>query len=360
MKILQHISAGAFSLLFAAACNDGIDPISHVEPGADESAPVVSITYPTVSKIIIPFTDVSAPMNFEFDVQDDIEIQTVTIALDGMELNTYNDFKDYRRTVNSYLYDQLPVGDHTVQVTATDISGKSTTQTFSFLLSNVYEAKYEGEIFYMPFEGDIYMDLINKEYATKVGTPQFGIGKLGKGYAGAANAYLSYPTAMLQLGNEFSAALWYNTNASPDRSGILTISAPHPDNPALNNLKYGLRFFREGSATNQTFALHVGHGTDGSWFNGGPAASINPQTTDWIHLAFSISETKAVVYINGEVVSEGAFTGIDWTGCDILSIASGAPRFIEWSHLSDQSNIDELRIFNKALTKEEIMAVMED
>lgn len=36
------------------------------------------------------------------------------------------------------------------------------------------------------------------------------------------------------------------------------------------------------------------------------------------------------MYFDGEIVAEGEFSGIDWTGCDILSIASGAPRFTEW------------------------------
>ena len=126
-----------------------------------------------------------------------------------------------------------------------------------------------------------------------------------------------------------------------------------------NNRKSGFRFFREGSATNQTFKLNVGNGTADSWFDGGAAASVNPaNTTGWISLAFTISPTRCAVYINGQVVKEGDFTGVDWTGCDILSIASGAPRFTEWGHKSDLSRIDELRLFNKALTKEEINTIV--
>jgi hypothetical protein len=361
MKIFKHISAGGLFLLLAFACNEGIDPISAVEPGPDEAAPTVAINNPTISKIIIPFTDVSAPMNFEFDVSDDIEIQSITISLDGAELETYDDFKDYRRSVNAFLYEDLPIGDHTVEVRATDVSGKSTSQSFPFLLSNIYEAKYPGEIFYMPFEGDLYLDLLSKSDATKVGTPQFAAGKRGKTYAGASSAYLTYPTANLQLGSEFSATFWYKVNASPDRSGILTIGPPDPDLPATpNNRKNGFRFFREGSGSNQTLKLNVGNGTADSWFDGGATASLNPGTAGWVHVAFTISATKVVVYLNGEEVSQGAFSGVNWTGCDVLSIASGAPRFTEWGHLSDQSLIDELRIYNKALSKEDIKLVMAD
>jgi hypothetical protein len=40
-----------------------------------------------------------------------------------------------------------------------------------------------------------------------------------------------------------------------------------------------------------------------------------------------------------------------------MSIGSGAPRFNEWGHLSDNSLIDELRIYNKALTASMIQSM---
>jgi hypothetical protein len=75
-------------------------------------------------------------------------------------------------------------------------------------------------------------------------------------------------------------------------------------------------------------------------------------------LAFTISPTKAIVYINGTSVKETDITGIDWTGCDILSIMSGVPRFTEWGHKSDLSYLDDLYLFDKTLTQAEIQAIM--
>ena len=347
-------------VFFASACeNDGyIDPITVVDPGPDETAPDVVISNPNLAKIIIPFTETSTDIDFQFEVSDDIEVASIEVDLNGNELASMSDFLDYRRVVRSMPYADLPVGNHTITVTATDLSGKSTTKSFSFEISNIYEALYEGEIFYMPFEAGSYVDLISKTNATPVGTPGFADGKMGKAYSGTDGEYLTFPTTGL-LNNEFSASFWYNLNAAPDRSGILTIGPPDPNLPATpNNRKNGFRLFREGSATNQTIKLNVGNGTADSWFDGGAAASINPNTTDWVHIAFSISDTNVVVYKNGEIVSQGAFTGVDWAGCDILSIASGAPRFTEWNHLSDHSLIDELRIFDKAITQEEVKAMM--
>jgi hypothetical protein len=228
-----------------------------------------------------------------------------------------------------------------------------------------YVPKYDGEIFYMPFEDD-FLEYVTQDEATIVGTPGFGAGKVGKAYSGAADSYLTFPTEDL-TGNQFSAAFWMKIQLSDPaptyghRAGILIMGPPDPDKPDTpNNRKNGFRFFREGSATSQIFKLNSGNGTADVWFDGGAAATVNPTTGSWRHYAFTISGTECVVYIDGEVVKQGAFGGIDWTGCDILSIMSGAPRFLEWNHWSDESLLDELRLFNKALSQAEVQAIIAD
>jgi hypothetical protein len=47
-------------------------------------------------------------------------------------------------------------------------------------------------------------------------------------------------------------------------------------------------------------------------------------------------------------------TPIDWTGCNSLSIGSGMPNFVYWLHFSDLSLYDELHIFKRAITAEEV------
>ena len=358
MKILKHISAGALLALFAFACNEGIDEISYVAPGPDVTAPTIAISYPFEGAKVQVKEDV-APIDIKFEATDDIEIAKVAVLLDGNQVAELSDFKDYRRAVQTYTYESLTNGDHTVTVTVTDLAGKNTSTSVNFEKVPPYQPAFDGETLYMPFDGD-YMDLVQIVNASTVGSPGFNdTGKHGKSYAGAADAYLTFPTAGITT-QEFSAAFWYNLNSAPDRSGILTIGPPDPNLPDTpNNRKSGFRFFREGGPTNQTFKLNVGDGAADSWFDGGAAATLNPATTDWVHLAFTISDSQVVVYINGNVVSQGNFAGVDWTGCDVFSIASGAPRFMEWGHLSDQSLFDELRLFDKALTKEEVVAIME-
>lgn len=359
MKTYIRLIISVLAVLAFHACDqEYIDPVSRVDPGPDQSEPLVEITYPT-GDVIIPFTDTETDLNLEIEVVDDIEIQSIKMTLNGSELTTFNQFKDYRRALESFHIESVPIGNYSLVVTATDLSGKSNTKTLQFEITNKYVPKYAGEIFYMPFE-QLFMELISETNATVVGNPGFTNGKIGKAYDGAADSYLTFNTDFLNLGSNFSAVFWLNVNATPDRAGILVIGPVDEANPtAMNNRKNGFRFFREGSATNQTFKLNVGNGTADTWFDGGAAASLNPNTAGWAHFAFTISNTGCKVYINGQLVKEGDFTGVDWTGCDILSIMSGAPRFTEWGHLSDQSFMDELRLFNKALTQQEIQAIID-
>lgn len=221
------------------------------------------------------------------------------------------------------------------------------------------EGGMPGQTLYLPFDGT-YVDAVSGSEATIVGTPGFaGVSVAGSdAYAGAADAYLTFPAAGL-TSDAFSASFWLNINEVPDRAGILVMGPPDPNLPETpNNRTSGFRFFRENASGMQRFKLNVGNGTADSWFDGGESADVDPTVDQWVHFAFTISNTEAVVYINGAVVSQGAFDGISWEGVDILSIMSGAPRFTEWGHLSDQSYMDELRLFNRVLTLEEVQALM--
>lgn len=222
-----------------------------------------------------------------------------------------------------------------------------------------YKAKYNGEVFYLPFE-DNYAEQFTLVEATMIGTPEFEAGKFGKAYKGATNSYLTFPVK--DLASEFSAVFWYKLNATPDRGGILTISADDPAAAAnaKNNRTKGFRFFREAGNGGQTFKLNVGNGTADTWFDGGATAMLNPATTGagWVFMAFTISNSECAVYINGQTVSKAAFSGVKWDECTIMSIGSGAPYYTGWSHLSDASLIDELRLFNKALTQQEVQTIM--
>ncbi|QDH79697.1 LamG domain-containing protein [Echinicola soli] len=343
------------------ACKDGyIDDIQPAPAGVDKTPPEVTINFPKEEPLTwVP--DEVMSINIDFNVVDDIEIQDIIVTLDGEGIGSYSDFKDYRKTAVKLPYDNITNGTHTLTVTANDISGKTTSSTVEFVKPENYVPLYEGEIFYMPFD-DQYLELVSVSEATAVGDPGFA-GESASGanaYAGATDSYLTFPTTDL-TNDEFSASLWYKVDADPDRAGILVMGPPDEANPdSQNNRTAGFRLFREAAGTNQRIKLNVGNGNGENWFDGGTAADINPGNGEWVHIAISIAATECAVYINGEPVSQGTFPGISWEGCDIMSIGSGAPRFSGWGHLSDNSYIDELRIFNKALSQTEVQTILDN
>ena len=357
MKNVNKYWIGLMGVLIFS-CDDGIDDITKVDPGPDETAPAVTINYPAEGTTIKVLEEVTS-ITMDFAVTDDIEIATVEVWLDGSRIGNFTSFTDYRRFLKDDLvYDSLTDGSHELTVTATDVEGKTTSSSVAFVKEPAYIPVYAGETLYMPFDGD-YTELVSISPATKVGTPGFaGEGFSGtNAYAGAEDSYLTFPGQDLQS-PEFTAVFWYKVNDSPDRAGILVMSPPDEVNPSdPNNRTAGFRFFRESAGGMQRFKLNVGTGDGESWFDGGEAADVAPGS-DWTHMAFTISATQATVYINGEIVSQNTFPGISWNGCDLLSIMSGYPRFVEWDHWSDQSLMDELRLFNRALSQEEIQGII--
>ncbi|MHA7843410.1 MAG: LamG domain-containing protein [Winogradskyella sp.] len=345
-------------LLLFSACDEGIDPITEVDPGPDAGAPIVTIERPVDGfSIQVPDPVTSTPI--EFRAEDDIELASVSVKLDGLEIASYDEFLDYRIFIEEFVYDNITTGDHVLEVSATDLVGNTTVSVSNFSKEPPYTPLYPGETFYMNFDGS-YSELVSVTDADEFGSPGFAPeARVGSGaYAGSPDSYLTFPTDGL-LANEFSASFWLKVNATPDRAGVLVIGPPDENNPdAQNNRTSGFRFFRENAGGMQRFKLNVGRGDGDSWFDGGAAADVDPTVDQWVHFAFTISDSQCVVYKNGEVVSQNSFTGVDWTGCDILSIMSGAPRFTGWNHRSDESYMDELRLFNMALTQEEVIELI--
>jgi hypothetical protein len=348
------------AVFFATGCQNFDEPAFGDYP---LDPPIITLNSPNAGgSTVLRSSDPTAPITLNFQVEDDIEISNITVNVDGIDLTNMSEFTNVKKVLVDDLVYDASTGTHTLTITATDSDDNVVTLSTTFVKEDTppYNPTFAGEIFYMDFEGS-YTDLASNIGATEVGTPGFaGEGRVGSdAYAGATDSYLTFPTNGL-LGSEFSASFWYKVNADPTAAGILVIGPPDDSNPsAPNNRKSGFRFFREGGATNQTFKLNVGNGTADSWFDGGPAATINPaESADWIHFAFTISNTECVVYMNGEVVKQGPFSGVAWDGCDIMSIMSGAPRFTEWGHKSDLSYIDELRLFDVALTQSDVTNII--
>ena len=357
MKVFSKLIILALLVIFNA-CQEGfIDDISSVEPGTDELAPTIKISSPMEGDQLIVPTGAGLPVSLE--AVDDIELESVSFTINGEVLESVNEFKDYRRyaPLNGHILD-LTEGVYALQIDVSDKTGKSvTSETINFTVVEMgdFQPMY-GESFYMSFQNH-FLDHASVEEAKITGSPGFTAdGKVGVAYQGAEGANLSYPVSALFTSTSMSATFWYNI-AQQGRAGILSAS-PTGGN---NNRSAGFRLFREGGDDAQTIKLNVGNGTADQWFDGGAAATVNPQTTEWIHIAVTISDGAAALYIDGEIASEGPLDSpISWDNCEDLYIASGGPYFSGWNHLEDMSQFDELRLYQKALTQDEIKAIIAD
>ena len=345
MKNINKYSLALVALLMLTSCYDGIDPITDVDPGPDAGAPIVDILYPTEGTEVTGL-ELVVPINIEFRVEDDIEVDVIVVNIDGVQIASYDTFLDYRIVNQELTYDSLTSGEHILSVSATDLVGNTTVSTVNFSKAPPYEAVFAGEVFYMPFNGT-YTELLSITDAAEVGTPEFASDAFAgsNAFKASADSYLTFPIDGM-FGSNMSGAFWYKVNGTPDRSGILVVGDDADDR------NQGFRLFREGSATEQRIKLNVGTGTGESWNDGGV---IDVTAGEWVHVAFTISPTETVIYLNGIAVNTGApAAAIDWTGTSEITIGAGGETFSYWNHLSDNSSMDELRLFDITLSQGEV------
>lgn len=361
MKISKTIFICSLLAMFVAGCEQELDPITEVKPGSDFDEPTLVITYPAPGKTVRLTEGDPNTFNVIVETEDDIEIASVNFQIDGQDAGTVTEFKDYRRAVVKFPVNDLADGDHTLNVTVTDKSGKSVaaSRNFKKLTTPPYTAM-EGELLYLPFDGD-FADAISGTEPTIYGGPQTAAGKIGDAYKGNADAYLSFPADEIVKSDNFAVAFWYKLNATPERGGLISLSRPESAPDAQDNRNSGFRMGREPSGANMNIFTNLGY--DPSipagevWLN--PFYAIEPGT-DWIHIAVSVEDTVAITYVNAVEVKRATLEApIDWTGVTTLTIASGMPNWIYWLHESDESLFDEMHFFNRPLTVEEITAFYE-
>ncbi len=65
MKILKNIFVFVAASIFVVACNEGIDSITPMDPGPDQTAPQVTISFP-VEGTQIQLPEVVSSVNIKF------------------------------------------------------------------------------------------------------------------------------------------------------------------------------------------------------------------------------------------------------------------------------------------------------
>jgi len=192
----------------------------------------------------------------------------------------------------------------------------------------------------------------NGHDGTLLGNPEWVIGPPGFGGALAfhPDKCIGVDTGIYDPTNgtgQFTVALWAFWDGTGTFQHFLTKSAGWGEDTMM------FQFELWGAHTNATYTDRVGV----SYIPESVPFSIMPKN-EWVHLALTFDGTNAVIYLNG-VDEEGpkAFSiGPDVEAQVEIGYNSNRP---EISERTFHGSLDEVRIYDKALTADEIQVVMQ-
>lgn len=156
-------------------------------------------------------------------------------------------------------------------------------------------------------------------------------------YFNGTNAWIEVPNSpsLMSPTNGLTMAGWIKTEI-PVADFICKINGP-----SMNSYQY-----RAGITTsNNTYFM----GFNGQTYTSG--SSIPIPTNDWFHFAVTFNGQKIRFYINGQLSSEVNQTGTIIPNDQRLEIGRDAHGPIEWV----KGWLDEIRVYNRALSAEEIL-----
>jgi len=193
--------------------------------------------------------------------------------------------------------------------------------------------------------GDIAYDSSGNGNNGTINGAKWDAGKYGNALLfNAQDNYVEVPTSdSLEITPNVTIAAWINWIDAGDT--WLAIMANGQQNGPWEN--YGLFVNRDGRYLYFTLSLDGGHVTQSA-----PNNVIEPD--EWLHACGTWDGSTARIYVNGEMVFEQAQTG--------ELVPPGLPLRI--GHRNGSAHyfsgiIDEVRIYNHALTEVEILAAME-
>ncbi|MGJ3234023.1 LamG-like jellyroll fold domain-containing protein [Marivirga sp.] len=361
------------------ACQDGyIDDISEVDPGSDQENPILELSSPS-GNITIPFDENQSTIEVELEATDDIELGEVSISFDGEELVTFNEFIDYRRFTTTYAIENVEVGDHTLTVVATDLAGKSSEESVEFTLSNQYQA-LNGEILYMPFEGNSIINLIDNTEGTPNGDVTFASGVSGSSMRlnGAQESYVLFdPTENILNVESFTISYWVNPEFVDEDNdggidGVLGLIGLSNTGRFWGNVDL---FVENGSNPTDGADMRL-HFTNSSatetWITNVNDVQGFFDTWSYQVITYDHPSNTFKYYINGELRTEVVTTwGDTFNFADSGPMVLGCVQFQTDPSLTSATGsqpwasyltgrIDEFKMFNRAISEAEVTAQFEE
>jgi hypothetical protein len=216
---------------------------------------------------------------------------------------------------------------------------------------------------YWPFDGDL-VDKVSNAAAVNTGTT-FANGFKGQALQGAINAYvLATPGAAIASLHSFTITFWVNSPA-PSTGIIAPFNIARTDN-FWGNISI---FFENGSSnSNGKFRANVNNGTTDTWVSKDGIQNLFDKWTS-LSLTYDAATSTFAVYVNGSSVATSTVANFGSLAFgNVGKIVFGCPQFqttpSQTSGATSQGwasfltgRLDEVRIYNKALSPAEISAL---
>ena len=300
----------------------------------DAVAPTVAVTAPSSGATVSGTVPLSATAS------DDVAVAGVQFAVDGAAVGAEDTSSPYAASWSSLL---VPNGPHTVTAVARDTAGN--TATSSAVTVTVANSATTGLVAAYGFNEGAGPTVGDGSGMGNAGTVQGPVwttaGKYGKALSfDGSNDFVTVPdSATLDPGAAMTLEAWVRPTAS---SGWRTVLLKENGTGALAYSLYS------ASGTNRPSAWAAVGGGPGSVI-GTAAVPLNA----WTHLAATYDGSNLRLYVGGVLKVTQANSGSVANTAEPLRIGGNAI-WSEWF----AGQIDEVRVYNKALTVAQIQADM--
>jgi hypothetical protein len=306
---------------------------AHAEIAADTAPPSVSLTQPANGSTVSGLIAISA------GASDDVGVAGVQFLLDGVPLGSEDTTAPYALAWTTM---GAANGSHTLSARARDAGGnQATSAAVSITVANTATPGLVASFGFNEVSGATVLDASGvNNHGTITGATRTAAGKFGGAlsFNGTSNWVTVPDAASLDLTTGMTLEAWVNpASLSGWRTALLKESS--------GTLSYAM--YANDNTPNPAVTVRIG-GADRS----AVGTSRLPLNT-WTHLAATYDGAQVRLYVNGVQAGSRAQTGSITVSTGPLRIGGNAV----WTEFF-AGLIDEVRVYNRALSAAEIQADM--
>lgn len=329
------LTAGTYYYIVTAQDSAGnIGPASLIAPAfvsGDTVFPTVSLTAPANN------AQVSNTITLTANASDNLGVAGVTFLVDGNPAGAEDTTAPYSLSWNSR---SVPNGAHTIAARVRDTTGNLTTSSpvVNVTVSNSGSTGLVSALSFNEGSGTTVADSSGNGNNGTIAGATWSAGRFGSAlsFNGASSMVTVPDSASLDLTNGMTLEAWVNPVAISSWRTVILKEIP-------GDLSYAL--YANGDNSRPGVWITIG----GTTYDTRGTAQIPVNT--WTHLAATYDGTTMRMYVNGTQVSSRNVSGSMSVSGNPLRIG-GNTVWSEWF----QGLIDEVRIYNRALSAAEIAA----